>query len=44
MSEPVYWSSEFENPRISRHGLTAVAISDPGVQFRNAGTLDVAIL
>ena len=30
----MYWSSEFETPRISRHCLTAVAISGPGVQFR----------
>jgi len=38
----VYWSSEFETPRISRRCLTTVAISGPGVQLRNADTLDVA--
>ena len=36
----MYWSSEFETPRISRHRLTAVAISGPGVPFCIAGTLD----
>ncbi len=30
----VYWSSEFETPRIRRHCLTAVTTSGPGVQFR----------
>jgi hypothetical protein len=40
----VDWSSEFETPRISRHCLTVVANSGPGVQFRKAGTLDVAVL
>ncbi len=30
----VYWSTEFKTPRISRHCMTAVAISGPGVQFR----------
>ncbi len=30
----LYWSSEFETPRISRHCLTAIAISGPGVQLR----------
>ncbi len=34
MFQSLYWSSEFKTPRISRHGLTAVAISGPGVQFR----------
>ncbi len=29
----VYWSNEVETPRISRHCLTAIAISGPGVQF-----------
>ena len=31
---PLYWSSEFETPRISRHCLTTVGISGPGVQLR----------
>ena len=39
---PLYWSNEFETPRISRHSLTAVAISGPSVPFRKAGTLDGA--
>ncbi len=30
----MYWSSEFETPRISRHCLTAVTILGLGVQFR----------
>ncbi len=36
----LYWSREFETPRISRHRLTAVAISGPGVPSGPVYTAD----